>query len=137
VVLKTGTETVVINLSSASLVCSKQFRLVGLVNGCKANIFVDQGSDGMIVSRKWLKHNKMKATAAGATQYQIEGFNGSTTLSQGVLEHAHVEYMGYKDHLDFVVADCEVADIVLGLPWCNAREPVFRWKDRVIKVRMN
>ncbi len=89
---------------------SPKDRLRCTVNGSEASAFADTGSDLMLVSRDFVRRNKLQVYRGEEYRRQVELIDGSTVLTDGMVLNAELQFdappissheLDYDQYLDF------------------------------------
>lgn len=110
-------------------------RMIGVVNGVPARIFVDPGATHDIIS----DHFAMKAgidTKESQTKYMtIKGYDGilKKLPRKKTTKSVQLEIGTFIDQRRFLVANTD-QDIILGKPWLTRHNPQVDWQENEITI---
>ena len=103
------------------------------------NALVDCGATSTFISPRLVKKLGLSTVRAGVSTLGIDGTILANIKSCQKVEKIRVRYFDYLtpvDELEVLVVPMSAYDLILGIPWFNARNPEIDWKrKRVLAIR--
>ena len=99
---------------------------------------VDSGATRIFISPKLVNKLKLETEPARITTYGIDGkvIAHAKESRKTNLRIQYFEHLAPVDELDVLCVPIESYDLVLGLPWFQARNPEFDWaKNKVLGLQ--
>ena len=116
----------------------KSFKFTGTLNGHPATFLVDSGCEGNVIGSHMVQRHGIKCVTAA----QADGAPLTVKLADGRspdgpcrATRASFRIGGYKDWGSCLVTDLCGQDVILGMPWLKAQNPMVDWQRSELRLR--
>ena len=109
--------------------------ILGKVNGIEVTFLIDSGASECFLSTTFVKKNKMK-TVKAKEKLRIQLADGTTRVSNFIVEQACVKFEDHMDFLNFSVIPLPKYEAILGKPWLDRWNPIINWKKNNLVWKM-
>lgn len=119
----------------ASTTCKgrKLIKVVGTIHNTHAICLIDSGASGNFINSKFVEQHSIPLDTNVAA-IPITLADGSQRHSLGVVKDTALQLQSFTAAVDLVALPLKGYDIILGMPWLEAVNPVIDWRNKSITI---
>lgn len=109
----------------------------GTIDGCPGRVLIDCGASCNYISERLVSRYQLR-TKTFHPPLTIELADGSQSKTSEELLKQRVVIPGFNGRVDLVITTLNQYDVILGIPWFKAYQPLIDWQQgRIVKVADN